>query len=90
MSRVARVALTLAPVLAFFAAPLAAPGHIVETHFSDRLVPASHEEEASGRADLYGNDVISAVATYKLDETGYLYEVHAPQVELPVLPSPEG
>ena len=90
MNPVARVALTIAPVLALFAAPLAAPVHIVATQFSESLVPASHDVEASGREDRYGNEVISAVPTYKLDKTGCLYEVHAPQMELPLLPSPEG
>ena len=90
MNAVARVALTIAPLFALLAAPLAAPGHIVETGFQDRLVAASHDEGASGRADLYGNEVISAVAAYELDETGSLYEVHSPQMELPFLASPEG
>lgn len=90
MNAVARVALTIAPLCALLGAPLAAPGHIVEREFQDRLVPTSRDENTSGRADLYGNEVISAVATYELDETGYLYEVHSPQMDLPVLASPEG
>jgi len=90
VNTVARVALTIAPLFALLAAPVAAPGHIVETKFQDRLIPVSHDEESVGTADLYGNEVISAVATYKLDETGYLYEVHSPQMELPLLASPEG
>lgn len=39
--------------------------------------------------DLYGNEVSDAVAEYGLDATGSLYEMHAPQVELPRLPSPK-
>lgn len=39
--------------------------------------------------DLYGNEVNDAVAEYGLDATGSMYEMHAPQVELPHLPSPK-
>lgn len=38
--------------------------------------------------DLYGNDVTDAVARYKLDATGSLYEQHSPNTELPHLGSP--
>ena len=90
MNAIARVALTIAPLFALLAAPLAAPGHIVETEFQDRPVTASYQEETSGLTDLYGNEVIDAVATYELDETGSLYEVHAPDMQLPLLAAPEG
>ncbi len=39
--------------------------------------------------DLYGNEVDDAVAEYGLDAAGSLYEMHAPQVELPHLGSPK-
>lgn len=39
--------------------------------------------------DLYGNEVSAAVATYKVDATGTLYELHSPQTELPHLASPK-
>ena len=39
--------------------------------------------------DLSGNEVDDAMAEYALDESGSLYEMHAPQVELPRLPSPK-
>jgi hypothetical protein len=38
--------------------------------------------------DLHGNDVTDAVARYKLDAAGSLYEVHSPQTELPRLRAP--
>jgi hypothetical protein len=47
------------------------------------------EENGKGASDLYGNQVTDAVATYKLDATGTLYELHSPQTELPRLPSPK-
>jgi hypothetical protein len=39
--------------------------------------------------DLYGNDVTDAVAKYKLDSHGSLYELHSPQTQLPRLGSPK-
>ncbi len=42
-----------------------------------------------GETDLYGNEVDDAVAEYGLDAAGSLYEMHAPQVELPHLASPK-
>jgi hypothetical protein len=39
--------------------------------------------------DLYGNEVDDAIATYTLDPTGSLYELHSPQTELPRLGSPK-
>jgi hypothetical protein len=42
-----------------------------------------------GMADLYGNEVTSAVAKYTYDATGSLFELHSPQTELPRLGSPK-
>ena len=39
--------------------------------------------------DAYRNEVTHAVAEYSLDPDGSLYELHAPQVELPHLGSPK-
>ena len=39
--------------------------------------------------DLYGNDVTPAVATYSLDATGSVYELHSPHTEIPHLGSPK-
>ncbi|HEY3042676.1 MAG TPA: hypothetical protein VGJ39_01550 [Vicinamibacterales bacterium] len=49
---------------------------------------AVEEWEAKGSPDLYGNEVSDAVARYKLDDEGSLYEVHSPQTELPRLAPP--
>lgn len=38
--------------------------------------------------DIYGNEVNDAVATYKLDATGSLYEEHSPTTEIPRLGVP--
>jgi hypothetical protein len=49
-----------------------------------------HQFTVAPRAplDLFGNPVNSAVATYQIDDTGTLYEVHSPQTEVPRLGSP--
>jgi len=39
--------------------------------------------------DFYGNEVSDAVARYKLDLTGSLYEEHSPETELPRLKPPK-
>jgi hypothetical protein len=46
-------------------------------------------DSTDGSVDLHGNEVIDAVATYSLDPTGTLYELHSPQTELPRLGSPK-
>ena len=38
--------------------------------------------------DFFGNEISPAVATYKLDATGLLYEEHSPQTEIPRLAEP--
>lgn len=52
----------------------------------DRVSTVERDEEDV--VDLYGNEVTDAVAKYKLDATGSLYELHSPQTEVPRLPSP--
>jgi hypothetical protein len=39
-------------------------------------------------ADRLGNEVNAAVAAYKVDPIGTLYEEHSPQIELPRLGEP--
>ena len=40
--------------------------------------PAAARAEAEPQADLYGNEVDRAVATYQIDTGGAMYELHAP------------
>lgn len=47
------------------------------------------QDEDDSSIDLSGNDVTDAVARYRLDATGSLYEVHSPQTEIPRLGSPK-
>ena len=47
------------------------------------------DRDSAGVVDLFGNEVTDAVAKYKLDSAGSLYELHSPQTELPRLGSPK-
>jgi predicted ATPase len=57
------------------------------------MIPASDEEivdpSAEVPTDLYGNEVREAVARYKVDPTGVLYEEHSPETEVPRLAPPK-
>ena len=46
------------------------------------------ELDEQERGDLYGNEVSDAVAKYKSDSTGSLYEEHSPHTEVPRPKSP--
>jgi len=60
-----------------------------ESAEDERTAPWTERDEEDA-VDLYGNDVSDAVATYKLDSDGSLYELHSPRTELPRLSSPKG
>jgi hypothetical protein len=49
---------------------------------------SARDEDVDDPVDLYGNEVTAAVAKYKLDGRGALYELHSPQTELPQLAPP--
>jgi hypothetical protein len=66
-------------------APQAAPASAIG--WSDLPTPLI-EPAPEGRVDLYGNDVTDAIATYKSDRTGAVYEEHSPQTEVPRLAPP--
>jgi hypothetical protein len=56
----------------------------------DGTLPDMQErDDSDGPVDLLGNEVTDAVAKYKFDSTGSLYETHSPQTELPRLGSPK-
>jgi hypothetical protein len=52
-------------------------------------VDSSSETNEDEATDVYGNDVAAAVATYRFDAGGALYELHSPQTQLPRLGSPK-
>jgi hypothetical protein len=88
-----RVALTTIAALTSVCAvsapsPAAAPYPLATTLATRYTAIGDNRMDAAGSPDLYGNEVIDAVAQFKLDDTGNLYEVHSPQTELPVLTSP--
>jgi hypothetical protein len=51
--------------------------------------PSSATDDDDADADVLGNPVSDAVAKYKFDATGSLYELHSPQTELPRLADPK-
>ncbi len=51
--------------------------------------PLADPDPEEGPADLLGNPVTDAVARYKCDATGSLYELHSPQTEVPKLRPPK-
>jgi hypothetical protein len=50
---------------------------------------SDHVDDGDSTTDLFGNEVTDAVAKYKLDAEGSLYELHSPHTELPHLGSPK-
>ena len=56
-----------------------------------RIAPVENidPQDGEGTVDLYGNEVSDAVAKYRTDVTGSLYELHSPHTELPRLGSPK-
>lgn len=70
-------------------AVVAPPSGTVLPPTPDRAVDGARRLDDAGQLDLYGNDVSEAVATYRLDADGSLYEAHSPQTQLPKLGSPK-
>jgi hypothetical protein len=52
------------------------------------VAPPAEDDDDVTSIDLLGNPVSDAVAKYKFDATGSLYELHSPQTELPKLAPP--
>ena len=47
------------------------------------------EEPPAPRFDLFGNEIEEAVADYRVDQRGGIYERHAPDTAVPQLGSPK-
>ena len=75
--------------LAFGAGSLVTPPPVTSSRSQLPVAEASRDSADEQDVDAYGNEVSDAVAEYSLDPTGALYEVHAPQVEIPKLGSPK-
>ena len=88
MKALAWVLLAVA-VLAFAAGTLVPPSPVTFSRSLQPVVAASRDSPGDQSVDEYGNEVTPAVAEYSLDPAGSLYELHAPQIELPRLGSPK-
>ena len=56
---------------------------------SDNTTQPNTDADADPTVDFYGNEVTVAVAEYKIDAVGRLYELHSSQSALPRLGSPK-
>jgi hypothetical protein len=76
-------------VLACAAGTFLTPRSVTSSQSHPPVVTASRDAatDVDVDVDTYGNKVTNAVAEYPLDPTGSLYELHAPQIELPRLGS---
>jgi hypothetical protein len=54
----------------------------------DAFRPLPQRDVPEQLLDMYGNEVAPAISEYLTDGAGSLYELHAPQVEIPRLASP--
>lgn len=77
----------IAPAHGRYAAPSIAPSS-TEPPSPPPTLEMPRDRDGEGDVDLYGNDVTDAVAKYKLDADGSLYELHSPQTQLPRLGRP--
>ncbi len=75
--------------LAFVWGSRVTPPPVTTSRLQRQVVPASQDSAITDEVDEFGNDVNNAVAQYALDPAGSVYELHAPQVELPRLASPQ-
>jgi hypothetical protein len=76
----------LKPAPITFEPPAAVTGG--DSGWSALPIPLLDDPQPDAREDLFGNDVSDAVATYKRDGSGSLYEEHSPHTEVPRLKSP--
>ena len=53
-------------------------------------LPDLDNDDLGTAVDLEGDEVTQALAKYRTDADGNLYELHAPHTEVPRLQSPEG
>ncbi len=79
----------LEPLIATATAPASDQIEPPGTANGDASAPDVRSDDPDDLPDFYGNDVAPAVAKYRLDATGSLYELHSPQTELPRLGSPK-
>ena len=76
-------------MLAFAAGGVLTPRPVTSSRSHTPVMAASRDVADPEGVDAYGHEVTNAVAEYSLDPAGDLYELHAPQIELPRLGSPK-
>ena len=77
------------PVLAVAGGSVLTQQPVTSSRPAPQVVAVSRDAASDQPVDAYGNEVTNAVAEYSLDPAGSLYELHAPQVEIPRLGSPK-
>lgn len=71
------------------ARPLPAPASSIPFHDTSAWSPIDLDETGVvNERDIYGNDISPAIASYKRDAAGSLYEEHSPQTEVAKLKAP--
>jgi hypothetical protein len=87
--KVVGLALIAVAALAYGAGTLVTPRPVTSSQLTAPVLAASRDSADESDVDSYGNEVTPAVAEYSLDPAGNPYELHAPQIELPHLASPQ-
>ena len=77
--------------IAATSAEITAPAKSRAGTVANRPLVESHDREPAGspRFDLFGNEVEPAIADYRIDLRGTVYERHSPDTAVPKLGSPK-
>jgi hypothetical protein len=74
--------------------PIAATSAEITDHFilptdaGRGAAPVEHEPRSTPRVDLFGNEIEDALADYRIDLRGSVYERHSPETAVAALGSP--
>jgi hypothetical protein len=79
--------LPIAATSAEITLPAAVPSG--EVTGGSQVEPRDSEEPPAPRFDLFGNEIEEAIADYRVDQRGGIYERHAPDTAVPQLGSPK-
>ena len=87
--RVLALVLIAVALLAFAGGTRVSPLPVTSSRSQAPVMATSRDSAGPEPLDAYGNEITNAVAEYSLDPAGSLYELHAPQIEIPHLGSPK-
>jgi hypothetical protein len=87
--KVLALVLIAVALLAFAGGTRVSPLPVTASRSQAPVATTSRDSSSSEPLDPYGNEITNAVAEYSLDPAGSLYELHAPQIEIPHLGSPK-